>query len=190
MLQSFFKLLYFIISLSWFFLWLMYVNYNFHMTYYCFLFLTQLLFLIIPFLVNKIHQNKISRWFLGLIKYRKYSRVRKWTVGISGGKELIAIIRASGSISRVKSQLSVSGSGITSEEFIEKIRTVRGTFDIMSFPLKQLSLKHHCYCFSSRGNIILLFTGVTKINEKRRDYTSFEAFDSKNGHTVLFAFQN
>ncbi|MCH87912.1 protease 4-like, partial [Trifolium medium] len=55
----------------------------------------------------------------------KYSRVRKWTVGISGGKERIAIIRASGSISRVTSQLSFSSSGIVAEEFIEQIRTVR-----------------------------------------------------------------
>ncbi|CAI8589575.1 unnamed protein product [Vicia faba] len=62
---------------------------------------------------------------LPMVDYRKYSRVRKWTVGISGGKELIAVIRASGSISRVKSQLSVSSSGIVAEEFIEKIRTVR-----------------------------------------------------------------
>ncbi|XP_047163213.1 serine protease SPPA, chloroplastic-like isoform X1 [Vigna umbellata] len=62
---------------------------------------------------------------LPMVDYRKYSRVRKWTVGISGGGELIAIIRASGSISRVESQLSVSSSGITAEKFIEKIRTVR-----------------------------------------------------------------
>ncbi|KAK7354355.1 hypothetical protein VNO80_19815 [Phaseolus coccineus] len=62
---------------------------------------------------------------LPMVDYRKYSRVRKWTVGISGGRELIAIIRASGSISRVESQLSVSSSGITAEKFIEKIRTVR-----------------------------------------------------------------
>lgn len=75
-------------------------------------------------LINKIYQIK---YFLASIKYRKYSRVRKWTVGIPGGKELIAIIRASGSISRVESQLSVSSSGIIAEKFIEKIRTVRGT---------------------------------------------------------------
>ncbi|KAH1246610.1 Serine protease SPPA, chloroplastic [Glycine max] len=62
---------------------------------------------------------------LPMVDYRKYSRVRKWTVGIPGGKELIAIIRASGSISRVESQLSVSSSGIIAEKFIEKIRTVR-----------------------------------------------------------------
>ncbi|XP_054805246.1 serine protease SPPA, chloroplastic-like isoform X8 [Prosopis cineraria] len=56
---------------------------------------------------------------------RKYCRVRRWTVGISGGKDLIAIIRASGSISRVKSSLSLSRSGIIAEQFIEKIRKVR-----------------------------------------------------------------
>ncbi|KAK7411295.1 hypothetical protein VNO78_02728 [Psophocarpus tetragonolobus] len=62
---------------------------------------------------------------LPMVDYRKYSRVRKWTVGISGGNDHIAIIRASGSISRVESQLSVSSSGIIAEKFIEKIRTVR-----------------------------------------------------------------
>lgn len=62
---------------------------------------------------------------LPTVDYRRYSRVRKSTVGISGGKELIAIIRASGSISRVKGQFSFSRSGIVAEEFIEKIRTVR-----------------------------------------------------------------
>ncbi|CAL0327598.1 unnamed protein product [Lupinus luteus] len=62
---------------------------------------------------------------LPMVDYRKYSRVRKWTVGISGGKDLIAIIRASGSISRVESQLSVSSSGIIAEKLIEKIRSVR-----------------------------------------------------------------
>ncbi|KAK7327695.1 hypothetical protein VNO77_21783 [Canavalia gladiata] len=62
---------------------------------------------------------------LPMVDYRKYSRVRKWTVGISGGKELIAIIRASGSISRVEGRLSVSRSGIVAEKFIEKIRNVK-----------------------------------------------------------------
>ncbi|XP_054805245.1 serine protease SPPA, chloroplastic-like isoform X7 [Prosopis cineraria] len=62
---------------------------------------------------------------LRLVDYRKYCRVRRWTVGISGGKDLIAIIRASGSISRVKSSLSLSRSGIIAEQFIEKIRKVR-----------------------------------------------------------------
>ncbi|TKY73262.1 Serine protease SPPA [Spatholobus suberectus] len=70
---------------------------------------------------------------LPMVDYRKYSRVRKWTVGISGGKELVAIIRASGSISRVESQLSVSSSGVIAEKFIEKIRTVRGKLDFTSY---------------------------------------------------------
>ncbi|XP_057736900.1 serine protease SPPA, chloroplastic [Arachis stenosperma] len=62
---------------------------------------------------------------LPMVDYRKYSRVKKWTVGIPSGKDLIAIIRASGSISRVESQVSVSSSGIVAEKFIEKIRSVR-----------------------------------------------------------------
>ncbi|RRT73713.1 hypothetical protein B296_00026644, partial [Ensete ventricosum] len=55
----------------------------------------------------------------------KYSNVRKWTLGLEGGKDQIAIIRASGSISRTRSPLSVSGSGIYSEQLIEKIRSIR-----------------------------------------------------------------
>ncbi|KAA8541105.1 hypothetical protein F0562_025068 [Nyssa sinensis] len=62
---------------------------------------------------------------LPIVEYKKYSRVRKWTLGLSGGKEQIAIIRASGSISRVRSPLSTPSSGIISEQFIEKIRSVR-----------------------------------------------------------------
>lgn len=63
---------------------------------------------------------------LPMIDYRKYSGVRKWTLGLTGGKDQIAVIRASGSISRVRSPLSVPGSsGIIAEQFIEKIRRVR-----------------------------------------------------------------
>lgn len=69
--------------------------------------------------------------------YRRYSRVRKWTLGLSGGGDQIAVIRASGSISRVRSPLSVSGSGIIGEQFIEKIRTVRGRLIILSSPYNQ-----------------------------------------------------
>ncbi|PON61657.1 ClpP/crotonase-like domain containing protein [Parasponia andersonii] len=61
---------------------------------------------------------------LPLVDYRKYSKVRKWTLGLLGGKDQIAVIRASGSISRVRSPLSVS-SGIVGEQLIEKIRSVR-----------------------------------------------------------------
>ncbi|CAL5362467.1 unnamed protein product [Camellia sinensis] len=54
----------------------------------------------------------------------KYSMVRKWTVGLSGGKDQIAIIRASGRISRAR-DLNVPSSGIVGEQFIEKICRVR-----------------------------------------------------------------
>lgn len=57
---------------------------------------------------------------------RKYSGVKKWTLGLSGGRDQIAIIRAGGSISRVKGPLSTPGSAIIAEQLIEKIRSVRG----------------------------------------------------------------
>jgi ClpP class serine protease len=56
----------------------------------------------------------------------KYSRVKKWTVGLGGGGEQIAVIRASGSISRTRGPLSSPGSGIIAEQLIEKLRSVRG----------------------------------------------------------------
>ncbi|XAR63859.1 hypothetical protein NMG60_11023988 [Bertholletia excelsa] len=62
---------------------------------------------------------------LPTVDYRKYSKVRKWTLGLSGGRDQIAVIRASGSISRVKGPFSVPSAGIISEQFIEKIRSVR-----------------------------------------------------------------
>ncbi|XP_050152548.1 serine protease SPPA, chloroplastic-like [Malus sylvestris] len=62
---------------------------------------------------------------LPMVDYRKYSKVQQWTVGLSGGKDKIAIIRASGSISRVQGGVSLPGSSIIGEQFIEKIRTVR-----------------------------------------------------------------
>ncbi|XP_024170321.1 serine protease SPPA, chloroplastic isoform X1 [Rosa chinensis] len=62
---------------------------------------------------------------LPMVDYRKYSKVRKWTLGLSGGKDQIAIIRASGSISRVRGSFSLPGSSIVGEQFIEKIRTIR-----------------------------------------------------------------
>ncbi|KAH7688873.1 Peptidase S49 protease IV protein [Dioscorea alata] len=60
---------------------------------------------------------------LPMVDYRKYSRVRNWTLGLEGAGPQIAIIRASGSISRTRGPLSLPGSGIISEELIEKIRT-------------------------------------------------------------------
>ncbi|XXG55272.1 hypothetical protein AAC387_Pa03g2974 [Persea americana] len=62
---------------------------------------------------------------LRTVDYRKYSRVRNWTLGLAGGKDQIAIIRASGSISRVRSPLNLSSSGVIGEQFIEKIRSVK-----------------------------------------------------------------
>ncbi|XP_031257305.1 serine protease SPPA, chloroplastic [Pistacia vera] len=62
---------------------------------------------------------------LPIVDYRKYSGVRKWTLCLTGGKDQIAVIRASGSISRVRSPLSLSSSGIVGEQLIEKIRNVR-----------------------------------------------------------------
>ncbi|KAG8387970.1 hypothetical protein BUALT_Bualt02G0076500 [Buddleja alternifolia] len=62
---------------------------------------------------------------LPTVDYRKYSRVKKWTLGLTGYRDQIAIIRASGNISRVRGPLSTSNSGIIAEQFIEKIRSVR-----------------------------------------------------------------
>ncbi|KAF5730225.1 serine protease SPPA chloroplastic-like [Tripterygium wilfordii] len=62
---------------------------------------------------------------LPMVDYRKYSRVRRWTLGLTGGKNQIAVIRASGSIQRSRGPLSTSSSGIIGEQLIEKIRRVR-----------------------------------------------------------------
>ncbi|CAO2047653.1 unnamed protein product [Urochloa humidicola] len=61
---------------------------------------------------------------LRMVDYSKYSRVNKRTLGLQGGEQ-IAIIRASGSITRTRSPLSAPSSGIIAEQLIEKIRTVR-----------------------------------------------------------------
>ncbi|KAG6413759.1 hypothetical protein SASPL_126473 [Salvia splendens] len=54
---------------------------------------------------------------LPTVGYRKYCNVRRSTLGLTGSKDLIAIIRASGSISR--------SSRIIVEQFIQKIRRVK-----------------------------------------------------------------
>ena len=69
--------------------------------------------------------------FRSMLTYSEYSRVRKWTLGLSGGEDQIAVIRASGSISRVRSPFSDSSSDIIEDKFIEKIRSVRG--NILSY---------------------------------------------------------
>lgn len=66
---------------------------------------------------------------------RKYSRVRKWSLGLTGGKDQIAVIRASGSISRVGGSFFEPNSGIIAEKFIEKIRKVRGMYVYIHFIL-------------------------------------------------------
>ncbi|GKC25899.1 serine protease SPPA, chloroplastic, partial [Tanacetum coccineum] len=62
---------------------------------------------------------------LPLVAYKKYSKVKKGTLGLSGGKEKIAVIRASGDINRVEGSFFSTSSGIIAEKFIEKIRRVR-----------------------------------------------------------------
>lgn len=58
---------------------------------------------------------------------RKYCRVQSKTLGLAGGGNRIAIIRAAGNITRTASgRLGVSGEGIVSDSFIERIRFVRG----------------------------------------------------------------
>ncbi|KAL4185606.1 hypothetical protein AMTRI_Chr10g231500 [Amborella trichopoda] len=74
-------------------------------------------------LKERLGQNKEKN--LLTVDYRKYSRVRKWTLGLTGGKDQIAIIRASGSISRIRGRFSLPGSGVIGEQFIEKIRNLR-----------------------------------------------------------------
>ncbi|KAI3504716.1 hypothetical protein L1887_26393 [Cichorium endivia] len=62
---------------------------------------------------------------LPVVAYKKYSRVRKWSLCLTGGKDKIAVIRASGSISRVGGSIFEPNSGIVAEKFIKKIREVR-----------------------------------------------------------------
>ena len=62
---------------------------------------------------------------LPLVLYEKYSRVRKSSAGIPGGKELIAVIRASGSISSVLNPPFTSINGIFAERIIEQIHRVK-----------------------------------------------------------------
>ncbi|KAI7736142.1 hypothetical protein M8C21_009733 [Ambrosia artemisiifolia] len=75
--------------------------------------------------VYQIDKLKEDGWITDIKYDDEYSKVKKWTVGLSGGKDKIAVIRASGSISRVRGPFSSPSSGIIAEQFIEKIRTVR-----------------------------------------------------------------
>jgi hypothetical protein len=62
--------------------------------------------------------------------YRKYSRVKLWSLNLSGSKDQIAVLRAVGSISRTRGGINVGGDGIVSDQFIEQIRRVRGPFSL------------------------------------------------------------
>uniref|UniRef100_A0A7C9ACE5 Peptidase S49 domain-containing protein n=1 Tax=Opuntia streptacantha TaxID=393608 RepID=A0A7C9ACE5_OPUST len=62
---------------------------------------------------------------LPMVDYRLYSRVRNWTLRLSGGKEHIAVIRASGSVRRFRGPLSAPTAGIVAEQLIQRIRSVR-----------------------------------------------------------------
>ena len=53
--------------------------------------------------------------------HRLYSGVRNWTFGLFGGKEQIAVIRASGSIKRFRGPLSAPTAGIIAEQLIQRI---------------------------------------------------------------------
>jgi protease-4 len=67
---------------------------------------------------------KVKSNIMTLVSLRKYSRVRKWTVGIPSSKELIAVIRASGTIKGVESPSTSPGKYITAKKFIAMVRKV------------------------------------------------------------------
>ncbi|KAK1407394.1 hypothetical protein QVD17_39009 [Tagetes erecta] len=73
----------------------------------------------------KIKLGISSEETLRFVGYKTYSRVDKWTLGLSGGTDEIAVLRASGIISRVREPLSPSNSGIIAEQFIKKIHDAR-----------------------------------------------------------------
>ncbi|CAL1403807.1 unnamed protein product [Linum trigynum] len=62
---------------------------------------------------------------LPTVDYRKYSRVKNWTLGLNGGKDEIAVIRTSGLIVNSWSLLNFPGSGIIPADVIKQIRLVR-----------------------------------------------------------------
>ncbi|XP_051116774.1 serine protease SPPA, chloroplastic-like isoform X1 [Andrographis paniculata] len=62
---------------------------------------------------------------LPTVDYRKYCIVRKKTLGLAGFKDKIAIIRASGSITRTQGRFRSPTSRIIADQFIQKIRSIR-----------------------------------------------------------------
>ncbi|KAI8028163.1 hypothetical protein LOK49_LG02G00938 [Camellia lanceoleosa] len=84
----------------------------------------------------------------------------KWTVGLSGGMDLIAVIRASGRISHAQG-LNVPSSGIVREQFIEKIRRVselRGEIQVICVDVQPV---HHV--------VRTLETKISRIEGKQVD---------------------
>lgn len=59
---------------------------------------------------------------LQAVNFKKYSRVREGTLGLTGWGDAIAVIRASGAIGRGK---GMSGGGVKSDSFIEKLRMAK-----------------------------------------------------------------
>ncbi|CAI0544037.1 unnamed protein product [Linum tenue] len=62
---------------------------------------------------------------LPMVDYRKYSGVMNWTLGLNGGKDEIAVIRACGCIAVTSSFANFPGDGVTAARVIEQIRIVR-----------------------------------------------------------------
>ncbi|KAK4409562.1 Serine protease SPPA, chloroplastic [Sesamum angolense] len=73
---------------------------------------------------------------LPTVGYRKYSSVRRWTLGLTGYEDQIAIIRASGSISRTQGRFRTPSSRIIAEQFIEKIRSIRVSKKYKAFVIR------------------------------------------------------
>ncbi|CAM6084639.1 unnamed protein product [Calypogeia fissa] len=71
------------------------------------------------------------------VDYKRYSKVKEWTLGLSGGRTKIAVLRAVGGISRARGGgLGISGEGIVSDTFIEKIRRVRDAKEFKAVVLR------------------------------------------------------
>ncbi|PHT47736.1 Serine protease SPPA, chloroplastic [Capsicum baccatum] len=80
----------------------------------------------------KLGLGMMKAWDIASFYERRYSKVRRWTLGLAGYEDQIAVIRASGIISRTCGPFSSSSSGIIAETLIEKIPNVQGLI-ILSF---------------------------------------------------------
>ncbi|KAL3512356.1 hypothetical protein ACH5RR_025075 [Cinchona calisaya] len=75
--------------------------------------------------LNEAHHVKRLKEDGWITDIKKYSGFRRWTPGLTGYKDQIAVIRASGSIRCTRGRFSGHGSQIISEEIIEKLHTAR-----------------------------------------------------------------